>query len=75
MREWDPIGVKEEPNAQDEYDAYIGQVFGLIVKRAPEDEIANYLMRVEIESMGYSSRPIVGLLPVARALLAIDVNP
>ena len=22
---WDPIGIKDEPNAQDEYDAYMGR--------------------------------------------------
>ena len=25
---WDPIGVKNEPNAQDEYDGYLGEIYG-----------------------------------------------
>ena len=75
MREWDPIGVREEPNAQDEYDSYIDDVFALIVKRASENEIAKYLLWVETERMGLNVHPTVDLLPIARTLLAIDANP
>lgn len=75
MRKWDPIGVREEPNAQDEYDSYIDDVFALIVKRASENEIAKYLLWVETERMGLNVHPTVDLLPIARTLLAIDANP
>jgi hypothetical protein len=30
MDVWDPIGVKDEPNAQDECDGYIGKLFELL---------------------------------------------
>jgi hypothetical protein len=70
MRDWDPIGVRDEPNAQDEYDSYIGRVYSLIAKRASEEEIAQYLLSVETEKMGYGPVARGGLLPVARALLA-----
>ena len=33
MTVWDPIGVRDEPNAQDEYDSYLGGVFGLLTRR------------------------------------------
>jgi hypothetical protein len=30
VKEWDPIGIKDEPRAQDEYDNYVGGVFNLL---------------------------------------------
>jgi len=35
MDVWDPIGVKDEPNAQDEYDGYLGGVYELLVTVLP----------------------------------------
>ena len=35
MDVWDPIGVKDEPNAQDEYDGYLGGVYELLVSGDP----------------------------------------
>ena len=52
MQVWDPIGVKSEPNAQDEYDGYIGQVYELLVTRASDESIGEYLWRVVTERMG-----------------------
>jgi hypothetical protein len=43
---WDPIGIKDVPEAQDEYDAYIGGVFDLLNKRASEEDISAYLWKV-----------------------------
>src|SRR5271165_827099 len=31
---WDPIGIRDEPNAQDEYNGYIGRVYELLVSKA-----------------------------------------
>ncbi len=30
MREWDPIGVRDCADAQDEYDAYVGKVYVML---------------------------------------------
>lgn len=40
---WDPIGIADEPNAQDEYDGYIGRVFELLVLGGSDKEIVEYL--------------------------------
>ncbi len=37
MSEWDPIGVKDLPEAADEYDGYLGDVYALIVRDAARD--------------------------------------
>jgi hypothetical protein len=52
LKEWDPIGVGLEPEAQDEYDAYVGQIHGLICRREPTRKIFEFLWRVETELVG-----------------------
>jgi len=49
MQVWDPIGVKDEPNAQDEYDSYLGNVYELLVGGVSDDRIAEYLRSVVTE--------------------------
>jgi hypothetical protein len=51
MQVWDPIGVKDEPNAQDEYDAYLGGVYELLVGAASDDSIKEHLWRIVTERM------------------------
>ena len=51
MTVWDPIGVRNEPNAQDEYDSYLGGVFGLLTGGASDDRINEYLWRIVTERM------------------------
>jgi len=52
---WDPIGIKDEPNAQDEYDGYIGEVFELLVGKAPDESIEDYLLWAVNDHMGLSA--------------------
>jgi aconitase B len=51
---WDPIGVAGTPEARDEYDSYASQVFSLLIREAPAEEISLYLVTVETEAMGLS---------------------
>lgn len=53
MRDWDPIGVFHEPNAQDEYDRYAMRLCSRLLDEAStEVEIAIYLAHIEVEWMG-----------------------
>ncbi len=51
LQVWDPIGIRDEPNAQDEYDGYLGYVHELLVGGAPDERIAQYLFKVVTEPM------------------------
>ena len=51
MSEWDPIGVSDCPDANDEYDSYIGGIYGLIQRCASRDEIVSHLRNLEVEQM------------------------
>jgi hypothetical protein len=52
MREWDPIGVADVPEAADEYDSYVSQIHGLLIRREPLDKLVDFLWWVETEHMG-----------------------
>jgi hypothetical protein len=72
LAEWDPIGIKDIPEAADEYDSYVGGVYRLIASGASPGELAKHLVHLE-SGMGVPRDPDV-LLPVARRLLALDVK-
>lgn len=69
---WDPIGVKNEPYAQDEYDCCLGPVFHLLTTGATDDEIAEYLWRQGTGHMGLSLRKDA-LYPTVAALRQISL--
>jgi hypothetical protein len=78
LRDWDPLGVADEPECADEYDAYVGPVYRLLATGASDREIAEDLASVEAESLGYPDTGWRTLLPVAHKLrnlyarLAVD---
>jgi hypothetical protein len=47
LRNWDPISVRGEPQARDEYDKYVGGVYKLTASGATVHELADHLARVE----------------------------
>lgn len=53
---WDPIGVSRLPEARNEYQNYVPQVFKLVREGKTEDAIANYLGMITTERMGMSLR-------------------
>lgn len=52
---WDPIGVAGIPQARDEYQSYVPQVFGLLQNGATEENISAYLGDVVTDRMGLSA--------------------
>lgn len=47
LQEWDPIGIKEEPLGQKEYDPYVPKLVSLVSRCAAEQEIFHHLWWVE----------------------------
>ena len=68
MEEWDPIGVKDSPEAADEYDGYRGALIQLLRGGAPAARIAEHLAQVEHTSLGFTTTA-EQLLPVAQLLV------
>jgi hypothetical protein len=74
LRNWDPLGVKDEPQAQDEYDAYVGGVYQLLASGATAKQIAEHLVRVETDRLGYPDTDPKMLIPLANKLLRLNVR-
>lgn len=74
LHDWDPIGVADVPEAQDEYDSYIGGVYRLLVGGARPKVIAQHLATIQGDTIGLPVRTYKDLLPVARKLHILDVR-
>ncbi|HZD48702.1 MAG TPA: hypothetical protein VE178_08140 [Silvibacterium sp.] len=70
---WDPIGVRDEPYAQDEYDAYLGDIYEILVGRASDDKLVEYLRWVAEDRMGFSHSPKDILDATVKALREIPI--
>jgi hypothetical protein len=68
---WDPIGVSDEPNAQDEYDGYVGRAFELLTTGGSDKEIVEYLLWIT-GRMGMDASK-VSLQTVTAALRQIPI--
>jgi hypothetical protein len=71
---WDPIGIKDEPNAQDEYDGYIGDIYELLVRNAPDAELAKFLHWVAHDRMGFEEATASDTQATVTALKAIRLD-
>lgn len=54
LTEWDPIGVSQIPEAQDEYDSYVGGVYRLLITHVDRRGLFLHLWQIETEHMGLS---------------------
>jgi hypothetical protein len=52
---WDPIGVGNDPDAQDEYDGYIGRIYELLVSKSSDAELIDYLYCAQHDHMGLNA--------------------
>jgi hypothetical protein len=52
LREWDPIGVRDVPQAADEYDSYVDGVVQWLRSGATASAIADQLIEIEVSRMG-----------------------
>lgn len=68
---WDPIGIKNEPNAQGEYDGYLGEIFTLLSSGATDEQLGGRLLYFVNERMGLKATA-EHMVPTIRALRAIE---
>ena len=54
LNEWDPIGVSDIDEANDEYDSYVPALYKMLLTRKPVHEIFAYLWQLETEHMELS---------------------
>jgi hypothetical protein len=70
LQDWDPIGVRSIPQAQDEYDDYVPGVCALVAAGASPKEVADHLRMIETDMMGRKPEQadMRRILPVAEKL-------
>ncbi len=57
LRSWDPIGVCENLDADDEYDSYIPAIAELLLSGADQYALGRHLTKLEHSSMGLPGNP------------------
>ena len=74
LREWDPIGIQDIPEAADEYDSYADRAYVMLMEEgATAPMIAAYLEAIAAEHMGLGHSPRTAELSrqVAEKLLTL----
>ena len=71
IRDWDPIGVKNITDLQDEYDAYIGRIMKKLLAGCTSIEIVSLLRSIEHKEIGCSTNSAVRY-GVANKLMALS---
>ena len=51
LRDWDPIGIADAPEAQDEYDSYIPGIYGRLIHRITESDLFDHLWQIQVQQM------------------------
>jgi hypothetical protein len=74
LRDWDPIGVNDVPEAQDEYDSYVGGVYRLLASHCSTKQMVDHLANIESQTMELGVANREHLARVANQLLALDVS-
>jgi hypothetical protein len=74
LNSWDPIGINDEPNARNEYDNYIGSIYDLLVNKAPDAALIDYLYWAAHENMGLDAASKEDMLDTVSALRKIDIS-
>ena len=70
-RNWDPIDADTRP---DEFATHVAEVERLIGAHVRPRELAEYLVRVETERLGYQDTDPKMLVPLAKKLLRLNVT-
>jgi hypothetical protein len=75
LDQWDPAGVRDEPDAHDEYDGYALALYGLLARGATDDDLAEYLAEVSMVWLGLGKSTAHSLRSVIAALRGIGIDP
>lgn len=73
MNDWDPIGVKNNPNAKAEYDEYALRIVGMLYNGSNENKIAEYLNIVVTQDLGLPANDVVSKM-VSKKLIGLDLD-
>ena len=70
LQDWAPIPA---PVPADEYDAYVGRIYRLLISRPSRESVAHELMKIERDDIGIGPTTEEALFPIADKLLSLNV--
>ena len=70
---WDPIGVNRFPEARDEYDSYVNDLYIALLNGASDEELARQLFNIAAGNMGLSGAALGHMTPIVAALREIPL--
>ncbi|MBA1362076.1 hypothetical protein [Burkholderia gladioli] len=73
LEEWDPIGIKGIPEAQDEYDSYVLKICGMLRADCSAEGLCKHLRWIETEQMGLDGDEL-HTSEIAKKLVGLDVS-
>lgn len=59
LNEWDPIGLKDDSNANLEYNQYALRIVGMLYNGTTEGKVAEYLNTVVTDEIGSKNNDVV----------------
>jgi len=68
--EWDPVGVNDNPNLQDEYDRYIGRIIQMLSEDSSIHDLVKLLKDIEVNEIGCSTSDAI-VFNTAKKLLKL----
>jgi hypothetical protein len=71
--DWDPIGVRDDPQCADEYDSYVLTIYSILRQRKSEAAILEFLQETYEHIMG-GIVPREKICEIAAKFLEIDVS-
>ena len=76
LRDWDPIGVCDEPYAQDEYDSYVLPIVKRLLEGSGVGELVEHLGEIQYVRMGMSQpeQPSPALAHAAQRLVDLAIS-
>jgi hypothetical protein len=74
LRDWDPIGINDVPEAQDEYDSYVGGIYRLLASNCSTEQMVDHLAQIESQTMELGTPHCERLTQIANQLLQLDVS-
>lgn len=74
LNEWDPLGVKGFPHAQDQYDEYLHEFTQFVWSDSSLGTIVDRFENLERHRMGLNHSDRSRLQEVAKALKSLNVN-
>ena len=66
LQDWDPIGVRNVPQAQDEYDIYANSIATMLATSISISDLSKHLLEIETQSMGLAGNPERALVVAAK---------